>query len=74
MALVGRVETRFMSTTSRATYRVLVVRCLLCGKKLTHNVSRSYVPADGGRIVADCYCYDDALGGPHQPVRIIPND
>lgn len=74
MALVGRVETRPTSTTSRATYRVLAVRCLLCGKKSTFSVPRDYRPADGGKFIADCQCYDDALGGPHQDVRIIPND
>lgn len=82
MALVGRVENRPMSTTSWSTYRVMVVRCLLCGKKSTFNVPSDYrhaegdkvVHAEGDTVVADCQCYDDAPGGPHQPVRIIPND
>lgn len=74
MALVGRVETRPTSTTTWSTFRVMVVRCLLCGKKSTFNVPSYYRHAEGDKVVADCRCYDDALGGPHQPVRIMPND
>ncbi len=74
MALVGKLETRPTSTTSMATYRALVIRCLLCGDRTEHVVSRTYTGASGDAFVPRCECYDDSAEGPLQPVRIIPND
>lgn len=74
MALIGRIETRPTSTTSVATYQVVVVRCLLCGEKSTFHAPMGFRHTYGDKVVANCQCYDDAPGGPHQPVRIVPND
>lgn len=69
MAIVGRTEIRPRSTTSQATYTVLVCRCLLCGRKTTYTLSKPLV--DGGSVVPFCDCYGDNL---LEPVRMIPND
>lgn len=74
MALVGKRETRPTSTTSRGSYEVLMVRCLLCGDKSEIVIPRSYTTSPDDKIVPKCDCYDGGSVGPHQPVRIIPND
>jgi hypothetical protein len=74
MALVGKLETRPTSTTSWATFRVLVTRCLLCGYRTEQAVRGNYIPPDDYKIIPKCGCYDSVPVGPLQPVRIIPND
>lgn len=74
MALVSRLETRPTSTTSRATLRVLVTRCLLCGGRTEQVVRGDYTTSPDDKIVPKCDCYDGGSVGPYQPVRIIPND
>lgn len=75
MALVGKVETRPISTTSVATYRVLVIRCLLCGDKSDLVVPRTNADAIWTNMVVPlCECYDGNHEGIMQPIRIIPND
>ena len=88
MALVGRIETRPTSTTSRMIYRVMVVRCLLCGhrgenvipSRLVELIPSRLVERGVGldessyRIVPYCACYDTNRNGITQPVRIVSDD
>jgi hypothetical protein len=71
MAIVGRVENRPMSTTSPATYRAVVCRCLLCGRKQIYARDYGNALVGGTNVLPFCDCYD---AGFTQPIRIIPND
>lgn len=74
MALVGKRETRPTSTTSRGSYEVLMIRCLLCGGKSEFVIPRSYAITTTDSVVPTCHCYDDDPRALMQDVRIIPND
>lgn len=74
MALIGKLEKRFYSSgaLNTRTYTVLVVRCLLCGRKEDYAA-----PTDTGphshKYIPMCQCYDNA-DSIAQHVRILPDD
>lgn len=74
MALIGKLETRPISTTSRATYDVLRSRCLLCGNAGEHVLPAVYTGEGECRIIPLCHCYNADPAGLLQPIRIISND